>query len=104
MKKYLLTPIGRLRLLGFLEGLSFVALVFIAMPIKYMQDNPSWVKTIGPIHGALFIGFVLLTIQVAIEQGWPFGKITWKLLVASVLPFGTFYVDKTILKPLADQQ
>ncbi len=91
------TNLGRLRLLALLEGLSLIALVFIAMPIKYVGNDPTLVKVIGPIHGVLFILFVLYTISVSIDENWQFGRTTWKVLLASVIPFGTFYVDKTIL-------
>ena len=97
MMKYLVTPLGRLRLLGFLEGTSLLILLFIAMPIKYMLDNPLMVKIVGQIHGILFILFVLQTIQTSIEYRWKFTSVTWKVLLASFIPFGTFYVDSKIL-------
>ncbi len=97
MMKYLVTPLGRLRLLGFLEGTSLLILLFIAMPIKYMLDNPLMVKIVGQIHGILFILFVLQTIQTTIEYRWKFTSVTWKVLLASFIPFGTFYVDSKIL-------
>lgn len=96
------TNLGRLRLLALLEGLSLIALVFIAMPIKYIGNDPTLVKVIGPIHGVLFILFVLYTISVSIDENWQFGRTTWKVLLASIIPFGTFYVDKTILSRQKD--
>ncbi len=98
MLTHLKTNLGRLRLLALLEGLSLIALVFIAMPVKYMGSDPTLVKVIGPIHGVLFILFVLYTINVSIEENWSFGRTTWKVLLASIIPFGTFYVDRTILR------
>ncbi|AUP80323.1 DUF3817 domain-containing protein [Flavivirga eckloniae] len=100
MKKYFTTTIGRLRLYGFLEGISLLVLVFIAVPIKHMFHNPNWVKTIGPIHGALFLLFVFNALRVGIEQKWPFKETTWKVIVACFIPFGTFYIDQRILKHL----
>lgn len=98
MTKFFTTPIGLLRLFGFLEGTSFLLLLFIAMPIKYFWQEPSWVKAIGSVHGGLFLVFVFLTVVIAIKQKWKHTEMTWKVLLASVVPFGTFYVDSKILK------
>ncbi|MFP5438481.1 MAG: DUF3817 domain-containing protein [Bacteroidia bacterium] len=91
------TNIGRLRIIGFLEGISLLVLVFVAVPLKYILRNDSWVKTLGPIHGALFLLFVLNTLSVALSEGWKFKHTTWKVLVACMVPFGTFYIDHKIL-------
>jgi integral membrane protein len=97
MKNLFKTNIGRLRIIAFLEGLSLLVLVFIAVPIKYFQHNPAMVKSMGPIHGALFLLFVFNTLSVGIEQQWKFKTITWKVLLACIIPFGTFYIDHKIL-------
>ena len=98
MKKLLRTGIGRLRLLGILEGISTLLLLFIAMPAKYFFGRPELVRSVGMIHGRLFLLFVGMTFVVAERLNWRFWKITWKILLASVIPFATFYVDATILK------
>lgn len=103
MNKYLNSSIGRLRLIGILEGVSFLVLLFLAMPVKYMLGNPTPVRVVGMAHGVLFILFVFYTIGVASIRQWSFTRVTWKLLLASVVPFGTFYVDKKLLRPM-DQQ
>lgn len=58
------------------------------------------VQALGPIHGALFVLFVINTLSVGIEQQWKFTATTWKVLLACMIPFGTFYIDKKILKPI----
>jgi integral membrane protein len=93
------TPIGRLRIIGFLEGISLILLVFIAMPFKYLAGQPVLVKLIGPVHGLLFTLFVFMTLSVGVTYRWKFSEISWKVLLACIIPFGTFYIDKTILKP-----
>ena len=98
MKQFFNTPIGRLRLFGFFEGTSLLVLVFIAVPMKHLAHNPGLVKAIGPIHGALFLLFVFQAISVSIEHRWSFQTRTWKILVACLIPFGTFYIDRKILK------
>jgi integral membrane protein len=91
------TPVGRLRILGFLEGISLIVLVFIAVPMKYLAGQPSLVKLIGPIHGLLFTFFVITTLSVATTYRWKFSQTSWKVLLACIIPFGTFYIDKHIL-------
>ena len=53
------TPIGRLRIIGIAEGISFLTLLFIAMPIKYLAGNPEVVWYVGWGHGLLFMLFIL---------------------------------------------
>lgn len=97
MTKFLKTKVGRLRIVALLEGLSLLVLVLIAVPLKYAYHDPSLVKTMGPIHGMLFLFFVINTISVGVEYNWKFKETTWKVLLACFIPFGTFYVDYTIL-------
>ncbi|MDQ1089653.1 MULTISPECIES: DUF3817 domain-containing protein [unclassified Siphonobacter] len=104
MLKFITTNIGRLRLISLLEGLSLLALLGIAMPMKYLNHDPSLVKAIGPVHGILFLLFIMNTISVGIEYRWKFTETTWKVLLACIIPFGTFYVDRTILSPLQEAQ
>ncbi len=94
------TKIGRLRILAILEGISLLTLVFIAVPMKYGFGNPALVKMMGPIHGTLFLLFLFNTLSVGVEQKWKFRETTWKVLLACVIPFGTFYIDYKILKRL----
>ncbi|WP_333624688.1 DUF3817 domain-containing protein [Sphingobacterium siyangense] len=96
------TPLGRLRLLSYLEGISLLILVFIAVPLKYWVQQPMLVKALGPIHGMLFLWFVISTLSVGVERHWKFRQTTWKVLLACLIPFGTFYIDRCILKPIME--
>ncbi len=98
--KLLKTSIGRLRIIAILEGISLLTLVFIAVPLKYMTGNPDFVKVMGPVHGALFLLFLFNTLSVGVEQKWKFKDTTWKVLLACMIPFGTFYIDRKILSRL----
>lgn len=100
MKKYFTTTIGRLRLLAFLEGISLLILIFIAVPLKYYFGDPLMTKYLGSIHGALFLLFVFNALRTGIEQQWKFRETTWKVLAACFIPFGTFYIDYKILRKL----
>ncbi len=100
MKNYLNSNIGRLRVLGYLEGCSLLLLMFVAVPVKYILKEPVLVKFIGQAHGIFFILFVVNTLKVAVEQKWNFKTTTWKVIIACFFPFGTFYIDKKILKEI----
>ena len=84
-----------LRIIAFLEGVSFLGLLFIAMPIKYFMVIPTAVKIPGMAHGGLFVAYVILAIVVGIDKEWN-TKTFSIVMVASVLPFGTFYADKKV--------
>ncbi|MEC5174972.1 DUF3817 domain-containing protein [Chryseobacterium nepalense] len=94
------TRIGRLRIIAILEGISLLVLVFIAVPLKYAFNNPAIVKVTGPVHGSLFLLFLFNTLSVGVEQQWKFKQITWKVLLACMIPFGTFYIDRKILSKI----
>ncbi|NIG54802.1 DUF3817 domain-containing protein [Chitinophaga sp. Cy-1792] len=98
MKVLFQTRLGRLRLLGYLEGISLLLLVLVAVPAKYLLHDPAMVKAMGPVHGALFLLYIFNTLGVAVEQRWQFSRTTWKVMVACIIPFGTFYIDKKILQ------
>ncbi|UYQ91138.1 DUF3817 domain-containing protein [Chitinophaga horti] len=93
------TPIGRLRIIGFFEGISLIVLMFIAMPLKYWADAPLMVKIVGPAHGVLVVLFIMMTLSAGVTYRWKFLNVSWKVLAACIIPFGTFYVDKHILAP-----
>ncbi len=91
----LTTPIGRLRLIGLLEGSSFLILLGIAMPLKYLAGRPEAVRIVGSAHGFLFLVFILALFHAASEREWPLKKIAAGF-IASVLPFGTFIFDANL--------
>jgi integral membrane protein len=85
------------RIIAVLEGISFLVLLFIAMPLKYMMDQPLPVRITGMIHGILFIAFVFYLMMVKSELNWPPKKV-FIAFIASLLPFGTFVLDAKVLK------
>ena len=89
------TPIGRLRAIAFIEGVSYLVLLCVAMPLKYFAGLPSAVKTVGWIHGVLFVLYLLAVAEVAIRHRWPPARVLGAL-VASLIPFGTFVLDKQL--------
>jgi len=91
------TQLGRLRIIGFAEGVSFLVLLAIAMPLKYFFGLPETVRVVGMAHGLLFVLYVLLVVQVKIEYDWSFKKMLLALL-ASLVPFGTFWADAKLFR------
>tara|TARA_Y100001954_G_scaffold42779_1_gene43887 strand:+ start:846 stop:1142 length:297 start_codon:yes stop_codon:yes gene_type:complete len=86
------SPIGRLRILAFAEGVSFLLILFVSMPLKYIYGMKEPNKIIGMIHGVLFLAYVVMVLFIRLEENWN-NKKTFLALLASVLPFGTFWAD-----------
>jgi len=82
-------------MIAFLEGISFLVLLFIAMPIKYILGEPLVVKFVGMAHGGLFLLFLYLLFVTAKEYKWNLSFISMAF-IASLLPFGTFYLEKKL--------
>ena len=91
------TNIGRFRIIGFLEGVSFLLLMFVAMPLKYYGGYPHATQDIGMAHGVLFIAYVISVFPVRKELKWS-NRTTFLVLLASVLPFGTFIVEYKLFR------
>lgn len=98
------TAIGRLLKIGITEGVSFIVLLFIAMPLKYLAEMPDSVRIIGMLHGILFIGYAIALFQAGLAYRWPLKKVLIAFLL-SFVPFGTFYLmsflKKSKLLPIA---
>lgn len=80
-----------------IEGYSYLLLLFVAMPMKYMMDIPLATKIVGSIHGALFVLFMIL-LAIAWERArWSFLESVL-FFIAALIPFGTFFTKKQIQK------
>ena len=90
-------PLSLLRKTGIAEGISFLVLLLIAMPLKYMFDLPLAVKYVGWAHGLLFVLYVGLAYYAKEVYNWPFKKFFFAG-VAAFLPLGTFIYDKQLKK------
>jgi len=97
MTKMLNHSLGRLRIIGILEGISLLVLMGIAMPLKYMAGNPGPVRITGWIHGILFVLFMMAVLVVFIQRRWPY-KILLFAFLAAFFPFGTFVFDGYLRK------
>ena len=91
------------RIAAIVEGISYLALFTISMPLKYLADIPEPNTYIGYAHGGLFILYLVIAIVFSTERKWSIKTMFW-VLVAALFPFGTFYLDQYYLKPLAVQK
>jgi integral membrane protein len=80
---------------GIAEGISFLVLLFIAMPLKYIFHQPMAVSVFGWIHGILFVAFLFLAWEIKTDQN---KNIAWfgRCFLAAILPAGTFLLDKKL--------
>jgi integral membrane protein len=90
-----------LRIVAFLEGVSFLILLFIAMPLKYLAGQPLAVRVVGLIHGILFLVFLVALYRAARARQWP-GRRSALAFVASLVPFGTFVLDRSLRAEIRD--
>jgi integral membrane protein len=85
------------RLITLLEGLSYILLLFIAVPLKYGGGDDFLVKILGMPHGVLFMLYLALAFYLKDSYEWKWQQ-TAVVFLASIVPFGTFYVDRKYLK------
>lgn len=93
-------PIRSFRYVAWAEGLSFLLLLGIAMPLKYLAGMPLAVRVVGSIHGGLFVLYVLAAARAAYHDKWSPRQLL-VALVASVLPFGPFLIDHKLKDEIA---
>jgi integral membrane protein len=95
-KEFIKTALGRLRIVAFLEGCSYLLLgVTMILKYKYAMPQPNYI--VGLAHGLLFVLYVVLLIQVSFLHKWSIVKMFWAF-IASLIPFGTFYADKALFR------
>jgi integral membrane protein len=95
-----MTGIRLLRLVLLLEGVSFLVLLFIAMPLKYFADAPLAVRIVGSVHGFLFLVLLYVLLRTHIDRAWPVRR-TMYAFASSLVPFGTFVFDRSLRMEIA---
>ena len=94
-----MSALRQLRLVALLEGTSFLVLLFVAMPLKYLAGLPLAVRIVGSVHGLLFLMFLAALYRAGSQRGWPLSR--WLVaFVASVVPFGTFVFDSSLRREI----
>ena len=84
-----------LRILGNVEGVSYLLLLFIAMPLKYAYDMPMAVKITGMAHGVLFVAYCMVLALCMKKFSWKLSFGVY-LFIATLIPFGTFVTDRKL--------
>lgn len=85
------------RIVAFLEGGSYLLLLFIAVPFKYWGENEQYVKILGMPHGLLFVTYIMLAFLLKHNENWTFKDLII-IMMAAILPFGTFFIDIKYLR------
>jgi len=96
------TALSRLRLVALSEGISYLLLLGIAMPLKYLYDRPEAVRITGMLHGVLFVLLVVALLQAQRSRQWS-ARFSLTVLVSSIIPLGAFWMDRR-LKGLEQHQ
>jgi integral membrane protein len=89
------TPLGRFRLVSVLEGISYLGLLAVAMPLKYLAGQPAVVTVVGGIHGALFVLFAVALTAAAMKLRWSV-RASGLAMLAAVLPLGAFVLERAL--------
>ncbi len=94
-----MSELQKFRLINKIEGISFIILLFIAMPLKYSFGYPIATKVVGMLHGLLVFAFIYQIIEAKKEDGFML-KETAFYSILSLIPFGSFYTDKLLAKKI----
>lgn len=99
MLNLLKSPLGIFRVVSLAEGISYILLMFIAMPMKYMAGKPLMVSVFGSIHGGLFVFFMIALIYAAMDRDWRLPRVL-VCFIASILPFGAFVLERSLKREM----
>ena len=84
------------KIISTLEAISFLFLLGIAMPLKYIWDLPQMVQTVGMAHGVLFLLYIAGAVYISQKLNWTIKQLAVAVF-CSILPFGPFYVERKYL-------
>ena len=94
-----MSELQKFRLINKIEGISFIILIFIAMPLKYSFGYPMATKVVGMLHGLLVFAFIYQIIEAKKEAGFTL-KETALYSILSLIPFGSFYTDRLLARKM----
>jgi integral membrane protein len=89
----------RYRVAAWIVGVGLLVLVLVGMPLKYLAGEPSVVAIVGPVHGFLYMGYLVLTADLAVRARWPVGRAVLVAL-AGTIPFVSFVAERNVTRPL----
>jgi integral membrane protein len=97
-----MSELRQFRWVAMAEGLSFLVLVLVAMPLKYLAGLPLAVRIVGMVHGLLFVLFLYALLRASLARSWPVGR-SLKAFISSLVPGGTFWFDATLREELSSE-
>ena len=92
-----LNALMRYRVMAYVVGVMLLLLVAVAMPLKYLADNSGLVKIVAPLHGAMFIVYLLTVLQLAFSRRWP-ARRTVLVMLGGVVPFLSFVTERRVVR------
>lgn len=95
--------LARYRVLAYLVGVGLVVLVFVAMPLRYLGGNPSVSQVVSPIHGFLYMAYLVVALDLAVRCQWPVLR-TVGVLLAGTVPFLSFVVERRVTRRVRAEQ
>lgn len=90
----------RYRVMAYVVGVMLLVLVFVAMPLKYLGDDPTLVETVGPVHGFLYAVYLLTVLDLALRTKWRWG-FTLLVMLAGTIPFLSFVAERRVVHRVA---
>jgi integral membrane protein len=94
-----LGALKRYRVIAYVVGVMLLVLVFVAMPVKYAGDNPALMNVVGPLHGFLYVVYLLATFDLARRLRWGLGKMVL-IALAGTIPFLSFVAERKVTHEL----
>ncbi len=91
----------RYRVMAWVVGVGLLVLVLVAVPLKYLGGDPTLVAIVGPIHGFLYMGYLVLTADLGVKSRWPVLRLLLVAL-AGTIPFLSFVAERKVTAPLRD--
>ena len=95
----ILSSMRRYRVMAWVVGVGLLVLVLVGMPLKYLAGEPTVVAVVGPVHGFLYMGYLVLTADLAVRSRWPVGRAVLVAL-AGTIPFVSFVAERIVTRPL----
>ena len=87
----------RYRVIAYVVGVMLLLLVFVAMPLKYFADNPAAMDVIGPLHGFLYMVYLVAAFDLWRRTGWPLSRMV-VIVLGGVVPLMTFFVERGVVR------
>lgn len=91
----------RYQILAYVVGVALLVLALVAMPLKYLADEPALVALVGPVHGFLYMGYLVVSLDVAVRQRWSMWR-TLGVMLAGTVPFVSFVVERKVTRQVRE--